>query len=226
MTSRYPAASSWSSPAVSAGVNDAATYDQDRIGQALGHIRGLHDAGRAVLLQPYCHRVDTDAETEVVFIAGEISHCMRKGPLLSLDCPIEQGPWREEDMSARAPEPDMIRLARRVHDVVAARFGVPLYARVDALRDTAGQPVLLELELVEPSLFLQYERGSAERLAAAIVERMSRCTCLRHGRWSRARLNWTGSAPPPGRSPPVTWPSTRKVSPRRLTCRVTACPVP
>jgi glutathione synthase/RimK-type ligase-like ATP-grasp enzyme len=165
-------------PAIGAGVNDAATYDQDRIGAARAHIRALHAAGSAVLIQPYCHRVDDEAETEVVFIDGEMSHCMRKGPLLSLDRPIEKGPWREEDMTARAPEPDMVMLARRVHDLAAARFGLcPLYARVDAVRDDDGRPVLMELELVEPSLFLQYQQGSAARLAEAIARRIKSAPC-------------------------------------------------
>jgi hypothetical protein len=165
-------------PAIGAGVNDAATYDQDRIGAALAHIRALHTTGRAVLIQPYCHRVDNEAETAVVFIDGEISHCMRKGPLLSLDRPIEKGPWREEDMAARAPELDMVMLARRVHDLAAARFGVsPLYARVDAVRDDDGRPVLMELELIEPSLFLQYQQDSAARLAEALAGRIKSTTC-------------------------------------------------
>jgi hypothetical protein len=165
-------------PAIGAGVNDAAMYDQDRSGVALAHIRTLHAAGRAVLIQPHCHRVDYEAETEVVFIDGEISHCMRKGPLLSLDRPIEKGPWRKEDMAARAPEPDMVMLARRVHDLAAARFGFsPLYARVDAVRDDDGQPVLMELELIEPSLFLQHQQGSAERLAEALAGRIKSATC-------------------------------------------------
>jgi hypothetical protein len=47
----------------------------------------------------------------------------------------------------------------------------PLYARVDLLRDEAGTPRLLELELVEPSLFFAEGQGSAARLAAA-VERL------------------------------------------------------
>jgi len=164
-------------PAISAGVNDAATYDQHRVEAALAHVRALHRAGRAVLIQPYFRRVDVDAETGVVFIAGEISHTVRKGPLLSLDRPIEHGPWREEDMSARPPEPDMLGLARRVHDLAAARFGIPLYARVDALRDDDGLPVVLELELVEPSLFLQFEPGSAARLAGALLERIRCSVC-------------------------------------------------
>jgi len=48
---------------------------------------------------------------------------------------------------------------------------VPLYARVDLIRGDHGAPVVLELELTEPSLFLAQAAGSAERLAAAIIAR-------------------------------------------------------
>ncbi|MEA2223260.1 MAG: hypothetical protein QOH83_1636, partial [Solirubrobacteraceae bacterium] len=50
----------------------------------------------------------------------------------------------------------------------------PLYARVDVLRDGDGEPSVLELELIEPSLFLDYAPGSAQALARAIVARTAR----------------------------------------------------
>jgi O-ureido-D-serine cyclo-ligase len=46
-----------------------------------------------------------------------------------------------------------------------------LYARVDLIRDQQGEPVVLELELIEPSLFFPFAVGSAERFAAAAVRR-------------------------------------------------------
>jgi len=45
-------------------------------------------------------------------------------------------------------------VARRAIDVVTSRFGIPLYARVDLVRGDDGKPCVLEVELVEPSLFL------------------------------------------------------------------------
>ena len=158
-------------PACSAGVNDAAAYDQEHAQQAFRHVRALQDAGRAVLLQPYYSRVDTDGETAVIFLDGQVSHSIRKGPLLTAGRPVEEGPWREEDITARAAEPDMLKLARSTHDLIARRFGPPLYARIDLLRDDHGQPAVLEAELIEPSLFLQFAPGSADNLAAAIARR-------------------------------------------------------
>jgi hypothetical protein len=159
-------------PAISAGSNDTATYDGARSGAALDHIQRLHSAGRTVLLQPYFHSIGNDGETAVIVIDGEISHCMRKEPLLSLDQPAGHELWRPEEMSLRLPDVGMVELARRVVSLVSAWLGVPLYLRVDMLRDVAGQWRVLEVELIEPSLFLQFCPGSATRLAETFARRL------------------------------------------------------
>jgi hypothetical protein len=48
----------------------------------------------------------------------------------------------------------------------------PLYARLDLVRDAAGDPVVLELELVEPSLFFEHGPGAAERLVEGLMGRI------------------------------------------------------
>jgi hypothetical protein len=56
--------------------------------------------------------------------------------------------------------------------LAAIPFPQPLpYARVDLIRDDDGAPCLLELELVEPSVFLEYADGAAARFAAVILQR-------------------------------------------------------
>ena len=55
---------------------------------------------------------------------------------------------------------------------VTERFdSVPLYARVDMIRDPDGTPTLLELEAVEPNLYFNEFPNAARRLAEAIVRR-------------------------------------------------------
>ena len=55
----------------------------------------------------------------------------------------------------------------------AIPFDAPLYARIDMIRDDRGAPVILELEMTEPSVFLAHAPGSADRLAALLVARCS-----------------------------------------------------
>ncbi len=77
------------------------------------------------------------------------------------------GLFVKEDLSRREPSPAERALAERV---IAAAGPPLLYARVDL----APGPRLLEFEATEPSLFLNLEPGSAERLAAAIQRRAAR----------------------------------------------------
>jgi glutathione synthase/RimK-type ligase-like ATP-grasp enzyme len=163
-------------PTVSAGVNDTATYDDARVPAARRHIASLHAQDREVMIQPYLNSADTaEAETEVIFIDGQFSHSMRKGPLLALDWPLETDAWRAEDMMACVAAPDVIDLAEAAMRLITGRFGTPLYGRIDVLRDEAGRPALLEAELIEPSLFLQFDpaNAAAGRLAHATVQRLA-----------------------------------------------------
>lgn len=162
-------------PAVAAGSRGAAVFDGARHDAARAHLAALHAAGHDVLVQPYLDAVDgAEAETALVFLDGTLSHAMRKGPLLALDLAPPEGLFRAEDMRPAVPEDDVVELGRRVHALVEERFGRPLYARVDVLRDDGGTPAVLELELIEPSLFLDFAPGSAQALARAIVARLAR----------------------------------------------------
>lgn len=159
-------------PAIGAGSRGAAVFDEARHAAAREHVAALHAGGHDVLLQPYLDAVDgAEGEIALVFVEGELSHAMRKGPLLALDVPPEDDLFRQEDMRPAEPAGDVVALGRRVHGFVERRFGRPLYARVDVLRDAGGTPAVLELELIEPSLFLDHAPGSAQALARAIALR-------------------------------------------------------
>lgn len=155
-------------PATSAGSKDTARY---RGGEAAAsaHVEALLEDGREVLVQPYLDSVDRSAETAVVLFNGEVSHAMRKGPLLELDQEPEPGLFRQEQMSLREASPAQLDLARQAVTAVADQLGdLPLYARVDMLDSDDGEPVILELELIEPSLFLDFHHPAAERLASLL----------------------------------------------------------
>ena len=137
--------------------------------EALALVARLRDAGRTAMVQPYLPAVEAHGETAIVFFGGEPSHVLRKGVVLGAD---EEAPIREEGVGTAEvmwdPElvvageaaEDEFALARRVIAHVAERFGAPpLYARVDMLRDPQGEPVLLELEAVEPCLYLPTAPG-------------------------------------------------------------------
>lgn len=167
-------------PAVAAGANGAA-YHRDAA-SACAHVRALHAAGRTAMIQPYMTSIDAEGETEVVFLDGQVSHSLRKAPLLSPGQPPSSATWRDdEDVSARRPGRGMLAAARAAHGAVAARFGTaPLYARVDMLRGPGNQVLVAEVELIECSLGLQHAPGSAELFADAIARRFPRLAARRN----------------------------------------------
>jgi len=154
-------------PAVGAGSRDAARYRRDDVARALAHLDRLLADGRSVMLQPYLSSVDEAGETALVHFEGCFSHAIRKGPLLHLGAGLVADLFAPETIDARLPGTDERAVATAACAAIAD--GPPLYARVDLVRDDNGRPVVLELELAEPSLFFAFGPGSAERFAAAIV---------------------------------------------------------
>ncbi|MHC1558844.1 ATP-grasp domain-containing protein [Actinomycetospora sp. C-140] len=159
-------------PCVSAGSKDTLRCGADETARSAGHVRALLDAGRPVLVQPYLPAVDEVGETAVVAIDGVASHAVRKGALLTRGAGLVDGLFAAEDITARDPSPAETDVAARVLDHVTAHLGAaPLYARVDLLPGADG-PLVLEVELAEPSLFLGHADGAADRLAAAVAQRL------------------------------------------------------
>ena len=158
-------------PAVGAGSRDAARYGRGDTGRALAHLQRLLDAGRSMLLQPYLERVDEHGETAVLYLGGEFSHAIRKGPLLRSGAGLVEGLFAPEDIRPRVAELGELAVAAAAY--AAIPFDAPAYARIDLIRDAAGAPVVLELELTEPSLFFPHAPGAAERFTQYLVRRLA-----------------------------------------------------
>jgi glutathione synthase/RimK-type ligase-like ATP-grasp enzyme len=157
-------------PSIGAGSRDTARYRRADAATALQHLARLVVKERcSTLLQPYLARVDETGETALIYFDGQPSHAIRKGPLLRLDAGLVAGLFAPEDISAREPGEDEQALAAAAH--AAIPFTAPLYVRIDMIRDAAGAPVVLELEMTEPSLFFPHAPGSADRLARLLVAR-------------------------------------------------------
>jgi glutathione synthase/RimK-type ligase-like ATP-grasp enzyme len=137
-------------------------------------LRAALSAG-AMMLQPYLEGVESVGEMSGLWIDGAYAHGVRKVP--------KPGDWRVQDDWGARDEPyaltaDERALGEAVIGVAQAQLVDParplLYARVDFLRDADGQPRLMELELVEPSLFLRHGPETAGLLADALIRRLPR----------------------------------------------------
>jgi glutathione synthase/RimK-type ligase-like ATP-grasp enzyme len=122
--------------------------------------------GPGVMVQKFLEEVGTRGEWSLIFFAGQFSHAVIKTPKAG-DFRVQHDFGGSEGI-AEAPN-SLIQAASRV---IAAVESTPLYARVDGV-ESGGQFLLMELELIEPALFLRLAEHSAERFAEAIAAHCS-----------------------------------------------------
>ncbi|SDT06168.1 RimK family alpha-L-glutamate ligase [Jiangella sp. DSM 45060] len=161
-------------PSVSAGSADTGRYDLADAAQralARAQVEKLLARGSTVMLQPYLTAVDTAGETAMLHLGGVFSHAIRKGALLDGPDLRDGKPLWSEQIEPREPTAAERDLARRTLDAIPGSDTL-LYARVDTIPGPDGAPVILEVELTEPSLFLATSPGAPQRLARAITARL------------------------------------------------------
>jgi glutathione synthase/RimK-type ligase-like ATP-grasp enzyme len=162
-------------PAISAGSKDTGRYDTadaEHRRLVAEHVSRLQAAGRTVMVQPYLHGIDTAGETALMFLDGSFSHAVRKGPMLTGPDVGVKGLYKEERIMPREPSAAELAVARAAVAEVPGGSGRILYARVDVIPGPDGAPLIVELELAEPSLFLGTAPGAVQRLADAILRRL------------------------------------------------------
>ncbi|MEZ5063076.1 MAG: hypothetical protein R2700_16495, partial [Solirubrobacterales bacterium] len=123
---------------------------------------------RPVMAQPYLESIETSGELSLVFVEGELMHSLRKVPA--------RGDFRIQPLyggTHQAHEPTAAEVAA-AERAVALAPGDPLYARVDIVTGEGGRPLVIELELIEPSLYLDIAPATAVTLADAMLARASR----------------------------------------------------
>ena len=120
--------------------------------------------GRPMLVQPFLRSVAEEGEYSIMLFGGEYSHAIVKLP--------KAGDYRVQahlggSEQACQPPPGAIELAKAA---LAAAPAESAYARVDMIRDGSGALAIIELELIEPSLWLQHAPDGGASFVAATVE--------------------------------------------------------
>jgi len=124
--------------------------------------------GRMALGQPFVRSVTDYGEISLIFFAGQYSHSVLKKP--------KAGDFRVQEehgghIQAIVPEASVIEFACRALQAVP---GETLYARVDIVFLLDGEPAVMEVELIEPSLYLSFDQESPARFADAIETLLAR----------------------------------------------------
>jgi hypothetical protein len=143
-------------PAVSGGSRQTRRIRPGAIEAGEAHFTALVTR-EDVLVQPYLASVEGHGERAIVIVDGTPTHAVRKSPRFLGD---------PESVSDAVPiAEDEAALARQA---IAAAPGPLLYARVDVARDEHGAPRVMELELVEPSMFFRQSEAALSRYVAAV----------------------------------------------------------
>ncbi|MGM0558048.1 MAG: ATP-grasp domain-containing protein [Myxococcota bacterium] len=152
-------------PAVSAAsfqthVVDVAHLDEQLFASLL--------ARRDMLVQPYIPEVESAGEHSIIAIDGELSHAVRKSPR-----------FHGEDESISGPIDITADQATLAENALTAVDSDLVYGRVDMVETDADGPMLTELELIEPSLFLDFAPEAPRRLARSIATRLNAARAAR-----------------------------------------------
>lgn len=118
----------------------------------------------AAMIQPYLPEIEASGEVSLIFFGGRYSHAIVKRP--------QPGDFRVQPeydgiIAAYEPAPDEMAAAARILAAVEEDL---LYARVDLVRGLEGAPQLIELELIEPDLYLGHDPAAGAGLGRAAKE--------------------------------------------------------
>jgi glutathione synthase/RimK-type ligase-like ATP-grasp enzyme len=148
-------------PAISAASHGAMRVDRGTVEVGEAHLHKLLRAGD-VLVQQYLSSVESMGERALIWIDGVLTHAMQKHPRFDGEEERVEGP-----VTVEADEEELARALMRGPGRGA------LYGRVDLARDAQGSSRLMELELIEPSLYFVQEPSALARFVAAISRRGS-----------------------------------------------------
>jgi glutathione synthase/RimK-type ligase-like ATP-grasp enzyme len=147
-------------PAISAGGRSSARFEVDELAAARELVARIHAEGRTAMVQPFLGDLE---EKALVYLDGEYSHAVRRRvPLPAAG--DRDVLYLDEDLASG----EATALEREIAEAALACAPTPLlYGRVDLM----GEQVL-ELEVAEPSLYLAYGEGAANRFAKGISRRL------------------------------------------------------
>jgi glutathione synthase/RimK-type ligase-like ATP-grasp enzyme len=119
-------------------------------------------AERAFMVQPFIENIRSEGEFSLFYIDGELSHAIQKIP--------KSGDFRvqEEHGASIARAKPGVNLRAAADAVMRLVEPPPVYARVDLVRSAGDQFLLMELELIEPSMYLRMDESAARRFASAL----------------------------------------------------------
>ncbi|GGZ11804.1 ATP-grasp domain-containing protein [Streptomyces poonensis] len=155
-------------PTSGAGARFAARYAAGEREAAVRQIERMHAEKFTAMVQPYLTGIDTTGERALQFYGGRLLHASRKGAVLTPGTPYDADKMPHPDLRVWEPTGAELAVADRALAAVPGGASGLLYARVDLVDGEDGRPCVMELELIEPNLFLWLHPESVRAVAEAI----------------------------------------------------------
>lgn len=177
---RFPAGGDFVvKPAISSGAQEAGRYtavDGYSRMSAINHAAELLAEGRSVMVQRYLESVDKRGETALIYMNGLVSHAVEKEAMLH--GPYHPGEVPHEKAHARQATDTEWRLGEEVrgaiHSYIKSRLGRDeqlTFCRIDVVEGPNGSMSVMEVSLVDASLYLSTTPGAVDNFADAIAVR-------------------------------------------------------
>ncbi|WP_206486084.1 hypothetical protein [Thalassotalea sp. G2M2-11] len=154
-------------PRISANADNTFWLNQANVSEMLPAINQAFEQ-RNFMIQPFMQSIINEGEYSLFYFNGQYSHAILKTP--------KQDDFRVQEehggqLKTITPEAKLLEQADHCLHAISQQHQMPLYARVDFVRDNE-QFALMEAELIEPSLYFNMDEHSAERFAQAFVQRI------------------------------------------------------
>jgi glutathione synthase/RimK-type ligase-like ATP-grasp enzyme len=129
------------------------------------HVTAPHEN---LMVQPFLPAIKTEGEWSLIFFGGVFSHAILKTPKPG---DFRSQPDYQAHLRALDPPEDVMKAASDIIDWIGPQ--TLTYGRVDLVRGLDNRPSLMEIELIEPDLYLGYAEGAKLRFAAALKQRIA-----------------------------------------------------
>ena len=160
-------------PTISGGGHHTARYQPHEHDAARRHVEDLLASGRVAMVQPYQPAVDEEGEVGLIFLGGTFSHAIHKDPMIRRGAGPVDDLIDNQVVVPTTPTDHQVGLGRQAVAAAEAILGPTTYARVDTVAGAGGEPLLLELELLDPLLFFAWQPDKVGGLARILADRVA-----------------------------------------------------
>lgn len=156
-------------PNISANADNTFRLTRDKLNKILGQLEKIF-AAREFMVQPFLKNIIDEGEYSLFFFNGKFSHSVVKKP--------KENDFRVQEEHGGNIQPFKVssELILIAENIIRKLSTIPLYGRVDLVRTKENEFALIELELIEPSLYLNKDDQSPLRFVKAFEEKILKFT--------------------------------------------------